>query len=80
MVNLTYYNKPPPSNKPQGALIEIQEEVENETVLKKPLGGGGKSKQQFIVEYDWNSYILSVKKFHKECKIIDKLFTTTISC
>ena len=35
MVNLTFYNKPPPSNKPPGGLIEIQEKVENETVLNK---------------------------------------------
>ena len=43
MVNVTFYNKPPPSNKPPGGLIEIQEKVENETVLNKP--PGGKSKQ-----------------------------------
>ena len=64
MVNLTFYNKPPPSNKPPGGLIEIQEKDENETVLNKPRGG--KWKQQFIVKYDWNSYIFNVKKFHKE--------------
>ena len=39
MVNLTSYNKPPSSNKPPGGLIEIQEKVENETVLNKPPGG-----------------------------------------
>ena len=78
MVNLTFYKKPPPSNKPPGDLIEIKEKVENETVLNKP--PGGKSKQQFIVKYDWNSYILSVKKFQKECKMINSLFTTNISC
>ena len=39
MVNLTFYNKPPPSNKPPGGLIEIQEKDENETVLNKPPGG-----------------------------------------
>ena len=43
MVNLTFYNKPPLSNKPPGGLIEIQEKVENETVLNNPTGG--KSKQ-----------------------------------
>ena len=75
MVNLTFYNEPPPSNPPPGGLIEIQEKVENETVLNKPQGG--KSKQQFIVKYDWNSYIFNVKKFHKEWKIIYGLFTTT---
>ena len=55
MVNLTFYNKSPPSNKPPGGLIKIQEKVENKTVLKKHQGG--KWKQQFIVKYDWNSYI-----------------------
>ena len=78
MVNLTFYNKPPSSKKPPGRLIEIQEKAENETLLNKP--PGCKSKQQFIVKYNWNSYILNVKKFHKECKIIDSLFTTNISC
>ena len=63
MVNLTFYNKPPPLNKPPGRLIEIQSKVENGTVLTKP--PGGKSKQEFIVNYDWNSYIFNVKKFHK---------------
>ena len=76
MVNLTFYNKPPPSNKPPGGLIEIQEKDENKTLLNKPQRG--KWKQQFIVKYDWNSYILNVKKFHKEHKIIDCLFSTTL--
>ena len=70
MVNLTFYNKPPSSNKPPGGLIKIQEEDENETVLNK--SQGGKWKQQFIVKYDWNSYIFNVKKFHKEWKITMK--------
>ena len=39
MLNLTFYNKPPPSNMPSGGLIEIQEKVENKTVLNKPPGG-----------------------------------------
>ena len=38
MVNLTIYNKPPPSNKPPGGLIEIQGKDENETVFNKPQG------------------------------------------
>ena len=39
MVNLTFYNKPPPSNKPPGGLIENQDKIEIETVLNKPQGG-----------------------------------------
>ena len=50
MENLIFYNKPPPSNKPPGGLIEIQEKVENETVLNNP--PGGKSHWGTLLESD----------------------------
>ena len=34
-------------------------------VLNKPQGGGSESNQQIMVKYNWNSYILNDKKFHK---------------
>ena len=76
----------PPSNNPPWftSLFTISPSLKSKRRLKMEQcwisPQGVNQNNMFIVKYDWNLYILNVKKFHKECKSIDCLFTTTISC